>query len=193
MFDKKVSLEIPDERKIIKKRIGGKEIQMYDAIEENEIILAVGQALSSYSKDTFQNDKDMYLTPIELYANLDILITQLCTNIDVENFDFNSMCSLGLHDFLKKNLKGYSIAENAVKIGVQHVHTYKTLEVLDHVASIDELEENEEKLKILLEDGIPENVRDLILAQLVDSPSVGKFYDEFNAAMVGEEKDGLDK
>lgn len=184
MFDKKVTLTIPEERKVLKKRIGGREIQIYDSLTNDEIVFCVNESLKLYNQDTFEEDVDMNITPVELYANLDILVLQVATNVDVTDFDFEIMCGLGIHDFLKNNIKGYSLIESAIIVGVQHVHTCKMLEGIEHIATIDELEETTENFDKMIKDGIPENVKDLVMANMVENPALQKIYDELNSMVL---------
>lgn len=193
MFEEKVELKIPTTRISKKKRFGGREVLMYESVTQSEILYCVSSGLETYSKSTFEDDSDAFVTPVELYANVDIALAQLCTNIDVESIDFDGYCALGLHEFLKENLDGYDIIEKAIIIGVQHIHTVKMLEGLDHIASIDELEETEGNVRDMVENGIPENVRDLVLAKIADDPSITKFYQEFNQAILGEGENGLNE
>lgn len=190
MFDKKVTLTIPEDRKVIKKRIGGKEIEMYDYILESEILYCLRETLDLYTQDTFTMDKSVYTTPIELYANMDILVIQLCTNIDISNIAFDEMCKLGVHEFLEKNLKGYGTLKNAVAIGVQHIHTIKILEIIGKMATIDELEETTKELSDIMENGLPDNVRDLVMVQIAENPQIAEV---FNNLTNGVGSNGLNE
>lgn len=193
MFEEKVELIIPKERKVLNKVFGGKKVNVYETLTQQEILLCLSNSLSAYNTSTFMEDGDIFVTPVELYANVDITLAQLCTNIDMTNFSFDDYCAVGLHEFLKNNVKGYDIIEQSVRIGVQHIHTIKMLEGLDHVATIDELEQTEGNVRDMLDNGIPENVRDLVMAKIADDPSIGKFYEEFNKAILGDEADGLNE
>lgn len=192
MFEQKITLKIPEERVVRKKRFGGREILMYESMTESEMVYCMKEIISIYYNDNFISNEDSFVTPLELFSNLDILALQLCTNVDVTNIGFEELLSLDAHRFLKNGLSGFSELEKSAMIGVQHVHTMKMLEGLDHIASIDELEETEENVKEMLKNGPPENVRDLVLSKLADDPSIAKFYEEFNTVLK-EQQYGIDE
>ncbi len=180
MFKEKVLLTIPEQKEVVGKMFGGRKIKIYKTISKEEIKYCIDEAMKIYQSDTFGDNKDMYITPVELLMNIDMLVTQLCTNIDTQNLDISAMCNLGLHDFLKKNITNYSIIEQAMNISVQHIHTMKLLEGIGKFVSTEDIETSETKLKEMLENGVPENVRDLIMAQVVNDPAVAKLFSKLS-------------
>lgn len=192
MFDKKVTLKIPEERTTLKKRIGGREVLLYESMTEEEMIYTIQSCMSIYYDDNFTDNKDAFITPIELFANLDITVLQLCTNIDISNIRFEELCKLNIHTFLKNNIGGFALLEEAVLVGVQHIHTMKMLEGIDHIASIDEVQQTEENLKDMIENGVPENVRELMMAQIAENPGMVELFEKL-VSMPKDNTDGLDE
>lgn len=193
MFDKKVTLKIPEERTVRKKRLGGKEILMYEYMTEAEMVYCMKETISIYYNDNFVANEDAFITPLELFSNLDILALQLCTNVDIADIAFEELLALDAHKFLKNSLGGFEELEKSVMIGVQHVHTMKMLEGLDHVASIDDIEQSMTDVQSILEDGAPEQVKDLLMTQIANNPILSDFYNKVAEIKEREEENGLNE
>lgn len=183
MFDKKVKLIIPEERKVIKKRFCGKEVSLYESMTKEEILYCLDDTINIYYTNTYEKNHDAFLTPSEMYANLDILVMQLCTNIDIEGMDFETMCKIGVHDFLKDNIKNYDLMSNTLHILAIQTNIIKVLNGINNIASLDDLDYTERNLKGMLENGVPENVVNLIMAYVADNPSIANLYNSLTSEM----------
>lgn len=187
MFKEKVLLSIPEKRDVAIKVLAGRRIKIYKYMSKEEVLYCVKESIKIYEEDTFNGETDMFVTPTELVANTDIMVTQLCTNIDVQNLDFGTMCQIGLHDFLKANIIGYSIVEDVVRTCVQHIHTAKLLEGIGNFATEDNLKKAEDNLGDMLKTGAPENVKDLIMAQIANNPAIADVYKNLDKDIEKEE------
>ena len=69
----------------------------------------------------------------------------------------------------------------------------KMLEGLDHVASIDDIEQSMTDVQSILEDGAPEQVKDLLMTQIANNPILSDFYNKVAEIKEKEEENGLNE
>ena len=173
---------------IHKVMLGEQEIEIKPWIEADEALYIISDVLEK-TRQNILNKSDDHIVLYWAIAQMNMLIAQFATNIDLEDVDIESLGKTGIFKLLEENVTNYNMIKDMVIVGLEMLFNGLILDKLSDVASLDDLENANDKIeKYMTSNENSDKVKSLIEVMLANNPRLASELDKMNTP--GDGKDG---
>ena len=155
-------------------KIGDKTIKVKPWLSLGEMVYVI-ETVCDYSKELILNGKSDAIVLISALIKMEMLITALATNIDMEEIEADDLGEAGIFNVVKEKVLNYDLIKTSVIAGLGMLGDGLIIKQLGNIASLDDLEKAQEKIDSYMNDeNKSEQVKNLIEIMLANNPTVAK-------------------
>ena len=190
-MDNKIKLNLK-KKAVCTAKIGDTSIKIKPWLTLAEVVYIVEQ-VCNYGKDLISNGQSDAMVLVSVLAKMELYITALATNIDVDNVEADDLGQAGIFSIIKDKVLNYELIKTAILGGLGMIGDGFIIGQLGNIASLDDLEKAQEKIDNYMKDDTKsEQIKNLVEVMLANNPTVAN---ELNNMMAsGDEKhDGDEK
>lgn len=189
-MEEKVKIEF-DDMEYENFQIGDKTIKIRPWLSLGEMVYIV-ETVCTYGKELILNGKSDAIVLVSALVKMEMLITALATNIDMEDVEADKLGEAGIFRFVKEKVLNYDLIKTSIIAGLGMLGDGLIIKQLGNIASLDDLEKAQEKIDGYMKDeNNSEKVKSLIEIMLANNPAVAKEIN--NLVPTGDDGDNGDK
>ena len=168
-------------------KIGDVSIKVKPWISLAEAVYIVDESCF-YGKQLIEEKQSDATVVLSTLTKMDMLITLLATNIDMDDLDADFLGSAGIFAIVKEKVLNYDNIKDSVLSVLSMIGDGLVISQLGNIASIDDLEKAQEQIDGYMKNGeTSDKMKELIEVMLANNPRVA---DELNDVLKDGEQDG---
>lgn len=159
-------------------KIGEQTIKIKPWLSLGEMVYIV-ENVCDYGKELILAGKSDAVVLISALAKMEMLITALSTNIDMNDIEADELGEAGVFNIIREKVLNYDLIKTAIISGLGMLGDGLIIQQLGNIASIDDLEKAQEKIDTYMHDETKsEQVKQLIEIMLANNPKVANELDK---------------
>lgn len=159
-------------------KIGEQTIKIKPWLSLGEMVYIV-ENVCNYGKELILAGKSDAVVLISALAKMEMLITALSTNIDMDDIEADELGEAGVFNIIREKVLNYDLIKTAIISGLGMLGDGLIIQQLGNIASIDDLEKAQEKIDTYMHDETKsEQVKQLIEIMLANNPKVANELDK---------------
>jgi hypothetical protein len=153
-------------------KIGDSVVKIKHWLSLQEVTFIVDECCS-YFKELISQGQSDAIAIVYTFAKMDMLITLLATNLDLDDIDADVLGEAGVFNFIQEKVLNYNEIKSAIVIGSNMIGDGMIIEQLSNIASLDDLENAQSKISDYMNnDEYSDKVKGLIEVMLANNPKV---------------------
>lgn len=172
-------------------KVGEQTIKVKPWLDIKEAAFIVDESCSYFKDLISQNQSDAIATSLA-FAKMNLLITALATNLDLEDIDADVVGSAGIFNIMEEKVMNYNIIKDSVLSGMNMIGNGLIIDQLSNIASLDDLEKAQNQISDYMQNNeYSDKVKGLIEVMLANNPKVANELEKLTIS--GDENNDGDK
>lgn len=186
MIEDRVKIDLK-KKQVSNVKVGDVSIKVKPWLDLAEVVYIVDESCF-YGKQLIDEKQSDATVTVSTLTKMNMLITLLATNIDMDDLDADVLGSAGIFNIIKEKVLNYEDIKSCVLSVLGMIGDGLVITQMGNIASLDDLEKAQEHLDDYMNSGeTSDKMKELIEIMLANNPKVAE---ELNGVIKVGEQDG---